>query len=455
MLFERFISEGLAHISWLIGSGGQAAVIDPRRDCEIYLDAAAEGGVKITGIFETHRHEDFASGSAELAEACGAPVYHGARLPFSFGTPVRDNDRFPFGSLVLTVRETPGHTSESISIVVTRTASPDLPYLVFTGDLLFAGETGRVDLGDPAKTGSRAAEMYDSIAKKILPLGDNTIVCPAHGAGSVCGGEIQDYPLTTIGYERVVNPVFIEDRARFIATKTAEHLYSPPYFRVMERGNLNGWPRRPVQPHPEPALSSGVRDIIASGVQVVDIRSPAAFAGGHIPGSLSIWRDGIPAFAGWFLGYETPILLIDDFNTHLSAVQRDLRRLGYDNPVQYLAGGFIAWAKQGGTVAQCGTCSVVEAARRRETESPFILDVRDIRNRQENGYIAGSRHTFVGEIPGRFAEIPRNRDILVYCDAGYKGSIAASLLLRNGYTRVTNILGGFTAWVNAGFAVER
>lgn len=454
MLFQRFISEGLAHFSYIIGSGGQAAVIDPRRDTGIYLDSAAENGMKITGIFETHRNEDYATGSAELADTCRAPVYHGAALPFLYGMPVRDGDRFPFGSLLLTIRETPGHTPESISIVVTRTARRDLPYLVFTGDLLFAGDTGRVDLGDPLKRGEWAGTMYDSIVTRILPLGDGTILCPAHGAGSVCGGDIQDYPLTTIGYERAANPALALDRARFIAGKIAEHHYYPPYFSVMEQSNLGGWPKQPALTNPEPVSPAGVRNLFTEGVQVVDIRSPAAFAGGHIPGSLSLWREGIPAFAGWFLDYRTPVLIVDDFNTALVSVQRDLRRLGFDNPIYSLDGGFIGWVKQDCPVARCGACPVREAVRLISTGSPFILDVRDIRNRRENGYIAGSHHVWAGDLPHHLAEIPKDHDILVYCDAGYKSSMSASILLRNGYTRVTNILGGFTAWKNAGFAVE-
>ena len=454
MLFERFVAEGLAQFSYLIGSGGQAAVIDPRRDCGAYLDSAAANGMRITAIFETHRNEDYASGSAELAALTGAPVYHGASLPFAYGTPVRDGDRFPFGSLTLTVRDTPGHTPESISLVATLAEHPSQPYLVFCGDLLFAGETGRVDLGDSRATAERAGAMYDSIAAAILPLGDSTIICPAHGAGSVCGGDIQDYPLTTIGFERAANPALGLDRGKFIARKKAERHYYPPYFAAMERGNQAGWPRPPFQPHPAPVSPAGVTELLAAGVQVVDIRAPAAFAGGHIPGSISIWQEGIPAFAGWFLGYETPVLLVDDFNAGLLSVQRDLRRLGFDNPLHCLAGGFIPWAKQGGMVARCGTCSVHEAARIVPEGMAFVLDVRDIRNRQEQGHIAGSRHTWVGDLPRYLANIPKNRGILVHCDAGYKSSIAASILLRNGYTQVTNVLGGFAAWKNAGYPVE-
>jgi hydroxyacylglutathione hydrolase len=455
MLFERFVSEGLAHFSYLIGSGGEAAVIDPRRDCAAYLDRAAENGMKITGIFETHRNEDYAVGSGELAATCGAPVYHGAALPFAYGTPVRDGARFMVGDLMLIVRETPGHTTESISIIVTDTAHPGLPSMVFTGDLLFAGDTGRTDIGGPGTAEAMAGAMYDSIHDRVLPLGDGTIVCPAHGAGSVCGSAIADRPVTTIGFERKANPALSLDRAAFIAHKTAGHHYHPPYFVAMERFNREGWPRLSQKPHPDPVTPAALNDLLAKGVQVVDIRSPTGFAAGHIPGSLSLWREGIPAFAGWALTYDEEIVIVDDFNTGLHTVQRDLRRLGYDHLTGYLSGGFIAWAQYAGEIACTGTCSVQEAVRMVQDPSLFVLDVRDIRNREAHGYIEGSHHTYVGELPLHIAEIPKDRPVLVYCDTGYKGSLAASILARHGITRVTNLLGGFTAWKKAGYPAEK
>ncbi|MCK9632262.1 MAG: MBL fold metallo-hydrolase [Methanoregula sp.] len=451
MLFERFVSEGLAHFSYIIGSGGEAAVIDPRRDCAVYPDRAAENGMKITGIFETHRNEDYAVGSGELAAICGAPVYHGAALPFAYGTPVRDGDRFLFGDLVLTVRETPGHTMESISVVVTDSANPGLPSMVFSGDLLFAGDTGRTDLGRPGTADAMAGAMYDSIHDRVLPLGDGTIVLPAHGAGSVCGGAIADHPVTTIGFERKANPALSLDRAAFIAHKTAGHHYRPPYFRAMERFNREGWPRLPPGPHPDPVTPAALKDLLSTGVQVVDIRSPTAFAAGHIPGSISLWREGIPAFAGWVLNYDDGIVIVDDFNTNLDTVQRDLRRLGYDRLTGYLAGGFIAWATYAGEITHTGTCSVQEAALLVKDPSLFVLDVRDIRNREAFGHIEGSHHIYVGELPQHINEIPKDHPVLVYCDAGYKGSLAAGILARHGITRVTNLLGGFAAWKKAGY----
>ncbi|MDD1697475.1 MAG: MBL fold metallo-hydrolase, partial [Methanoregula sp.] len=206
MLFERIVSEGIAHNSYLIGSGGRAAVIDPRRDCDIYLEIARRNELVITHIFETHRNEDYTVGSVELQQRCEAEIFHGAKMAFAYGKPVYEGDRFTVGSLVVSVLETPGHTEESISLVVQDTDVSDQPYMVFSGDTLFAGDIARTDFYGQERKAEMAKKIYESIVQKILPLGDGVILCPAHGAGSICGGEIADYPFTTLGYEKKTNP---------------------------------------------------------------------------------------------------------------------------------------------------------------------------------------------------------------------------------------------------------
>jgi hydroxyacylglutathione hydrolase len=240
-----------------------------------------------------------------------------------------------------------------------------------------------------------------------------------------------------------------------VSRKSAEHHYFPPYFRTMERFNKDGWPSLSLKSPPDPISPAALKDLLDTKVQVVDIRSPTGFAAGHIPNSISIWRQGIPAFAGWFLNYDDKVVLVDDFNTGLDAVLRHFIRLGYDNLAGYLAGGFIEWAKHAGETARIGTCSVQEAARTLHRDSVFVLDVRDIRNRDEQGHIEGSHHRYVGELPQHISEIPKNRPVLVYCDAGYKSSLAASVLVRHGITNVTNMLGGFTAWKKGGYPLQK
>jgi hydroxyacylglutathione hydrolase len=455
MLFEMVVSEGIAHNSYIIGSGGSAAVIDPRRDCEVYRKIAAGAEMSITHIIETHRNEDYVIGSQELSARCGAGIFHGANLSFSYGNKVKEGDAFRLGSLELGVLETPGHTEESISIVVRDLdVSPD-PYMIFSGDTLFSGDIARTDFYGADRRAEMAEKIYDSITKKILPLGDGVIVCPAHGAGSICGAEIADHPFSTIGYERKTNRLLLKGKEAFVEQRVRESPYVPPYFRQMEQYNKTGAPVLLRLPRLHPLGIAQVHQLIGAGAQVVDIRSPTAFGAGQIPGSLSIWRDGIPAFAGWFLTYEHPVLLIDDFNLGLDTVVRRLVRLGFDNIAGFLAGGFPTWFKGGQEIATIQTCSVQQLEERLKTEVPFLLDVRDIRNYQTVGHIRGAHHTYVGELPRFLPKIPRDDPVVVYCDAGWKGSLAASYLKKNRFHDVTNVLGGMQAWKNAGFRIEK
>jgi hydroxyacylglutathione hydrolase len=455
MLFERIVSEGLAHNSYLIGSGGIAAVIDPRRDCDAYLEIATRNELDITHIFETHRNEDYLSGALELKERCGAEIFHGARMAFAYGKPVKEGDRFTLASLELTVLETPGHTEESISLVLRDTEVDDHPYMVFSGDTLFAGDIARTDFFGHERKAEMAEKIFSSITNKILPLGDGVVLCPAHGAGSVCGEEIVDHPITTLGYEKKTNSPLMQGRNLFISRRAEESPYLPPYFQQMETLNRDGAPilhRLPDLPH----LSiKKVNEFRKSGCQIVDIRSPTSFCAGHIPGSLSIWREGLPLFMGWFLDYQKPIVIVDDFNLDLDRVCRHFVRLGYDNVTGILSGGFPAWTKAAQDIGTVPTCSVWQLKERLEKEEPFLLDVRDIKNWRAVGHIPGAHQIFVGNLPQHLDEIPKNEPIVVYCDAGYKGSLAASILAISRYPDLTNLLGGMTAWNRAGFQNEK
>ncbi len=457
MLFRMIVSEGLSHYSYFIGSGTTAAVIDPRRDCRVYADLAAENGMQIRYIFETHRNEDFCSGSVALAAQTGADILHGSALPFRFGRPVHGGDRFRIGNLVAMVRETPGHTRESISIAVWEPSVSPQVLMIFTGDALLAGDTGRVDFFGPEKTPEMAGLLFDSLKNEILADGEGVIVCPAHGAGSICGGSIQDRPVTTSGYEIRSNPALSLSRDAFVAGKSAEQHYTPPYFRKMEEYNLNG-PPSPDENLVFRALGHReFQDLRTAGGVVVDIRSPGAFGGGHIPGSLSIWRNGISAFAGWFLDYDHPVLIIDDFPRFPEDVSTALYRLGYDNLAGFYSGGFPAWTRLSGhEVSFLPVWGVNDLAMAiGDGEDMCILDVRDIVNRRKAGHISGSFHAYAGEIPATAQDLPKDRHIVVICDAGFKGSLVASYLVRNGFSHVTNVLGGMTAWSGAGFPVVK
>ena len=331
MWFERIVAEGLSQNTYLVGSGGKAAVIDPRRDCDPCLDSADRHESVITHIFETHRNEDYVSGALELAHRCNAKIYHGSGMDFAYGNTVREGDRFTLGTLELSVLETPGHTEESITLVLTDSEVSHEPYMVFSGDTLFFGDIARTDFFGPERKAEMAEKIYDSITKKILPLGDGVILCPAHGAGSACGSEIADHPFSTLGYEKRTNPFLLIKKDAFVARRTTESPYLPPYFRQMEIVNKNGPVLLNTLPRPQPIPVAAVASMIASGCQIVDIRFPTAFAAGHIPGSLSLWRDGIASFAGWFLDYERPIVLVDDFTCTIDTVLQHFVRMGYDN----------------------------------------------------------------------------------------------------------------------------
>lgn len=455
MWFERIVAEGLSQNSYMAGSGGQAVVIDPRRDCDPYLDHADRHDAVITHIFETHRNEDYVSGALELAHRCSAKIYHGSRMDFAYGNAVREGDRFALGTLELFILETPGHTEESITVVLVDNEVSREPYMVFSGDTLFSGDIARTDFFGPERKAEMAGKIYDSISTKILPLGDGVILCPAHGAGSACGSEIADHPFSTIGYERRTNPVLALKKDAFTARRTTESPYFPPYFRQMEKVNKEGPVLLNVLPRAQPLTVAAVTSLMASGCQIVDIRFPTAFAAGHVPGSLSLWRDGIASFAGWFLDYERPIVLVDDFTCHPDVVLRQFMRMGYDNTPGWLAGGFPAWFRAARPVATTGACTVQDLRERLTRETPFLLDVRDRKNREHVGHIPGSHHVYAGELPHHLGEIPKEQPVVIYCDSGFKGSLAASVLAMHGFADVTNLLGGMQAWIRAGYPIER
>lgn len=453
MLFEQIVSKGLAHNSYIIGSRGSAAVIDPRRDCDIYLRIAARGSCAITHIFETHRNEDYVSGALELKARCGAEICHGAAMDFSFGRPAKDGDLFTFGSLTLEVLETPGHTEESISLIVRDRENGDAPLMVFCGDTIFAGDIARTDFFGKDRNAEMAQKIYDSITGRIFTLGDGVILWPAHGAGSVCGSAIADRPFTTAGYEKATNDLIRNGRDAFISRRRTESHYRPPYFTTMERMNIEGAPLLHHVPFLHPLAVPAVNRLRETGCQVIDIRGPAGFGCGHVPGSISLWREGISSYAGWYLNYGEPCVIVDDFNLDLGEVQRQFLRMGYDNIAGFLDGGFGAWCREGQEVGRTGTCSVHELKEQLDRGAPFILDVRDIRNRNALGHIPHSHHIYVGELPGHIQEIPSDEPVYIYCDAGFKGSLAASVLARYHFRMVFNVLGGMNAWKQAGFRV--
>jgi hydroxyacylglutathione hydrolase len=443
-----------------VGSKKEAVVIDPRRDCEVYLDLARREEVSIKYVFETHRNEDYVVGSCELAHKTGARIYHGPGLDFKYGETLKDGQIFRFGNLKLTAIHTPGHTDESMSYALSDSNSDDSDIMVFTGDALFVGDVGRTDLYGPKETRRLSETLHNSLFNKILPLGDGVILCPAHGAGSVCGGAISEREWSTLGLERRQNPLLQKSREEFIRFKVAERLERPPYFRKMEKYNLEGPPLLVNLPDP-PALSpSEFKKHIEQGAQVVDARMPSAFGGSHIRCSYSIWMEGLPGYSGWLLSHDKAILLVLGNRKQLETAVSYLFRLGYDLIDGYLCAGAEAcglesWYTAAHPIEHFGLLSVQELEERlNDSQNLIVLDVRTDKEWGE-GHIEGALHIYVGHLEEQLEVIPDGHAVAVVCSVGNRGSLAASILRRAGHQEVSNVLGGMTAWNKAGYKITR
>lgn len=454
MFLKKIKSEGIAHLSYILGDGLDAVVIDPRRDCDIYAEIAAQQGMRITRIFETHRNEDYVIGSKDLARHTGAAVYHGKALDFSYGEGVSEGDTFAVGGLGLKILETPGHTFESISIVVTDKNYGKDAVAVFTGDALFIGDVGRTDFF-PDQARAVAGALYDSIFGKLLPLGDQTIIYPAHGAGSVCGDSMASREFSTIGYERMHNPALQKtDREAFIDFKVREQHYMPPYFKKMEHYNQFGPPPLHTLPQPEPMSAKDVEKAQTDGAVLMDLRSPEAYAGAFIPGSLAMPLEMIPAYAGYLLDYSTDIILIPETQEQIPEAVAHLIRTGYDRVSGYLKGGMHSWEVEGLPYDRIGAVHAGAIEQRmQDRENLTLLDVRKI-SEYRQGRLAGATHIFLGELPDRIDELDPDKPVITFCGSGERAIIAASILKQHGFTRVEDSLGSMKACKNVGCELQ-
>jgi hydroxyacylglutathione hydrolase len=449
MLFKRIESEGLAHYSYLIGDQNEAVVIDPRRDCDVYVDAAAQAGYQIGTILETHRNEDYLIGSLELAARLNTltsqpEIWHADRqLDYQYGHPVEPGQRWKVGRLRLEALHTPGHTPGHMSYLL---HDPEgHPWMVFTGDALFAGDVGRVDLLGDERMDEMAGMLYETLFHTLLPLGDEILVCPAHGSGSVCGSAISERVWTTLGLERRHNPKLqFSSKEAFVEKITAEKPEFPPYFHRMEQLNIEGPPVLGSLPVPVPLKAPGIAERESNGI-VVDTRTEVGFATAHIPGSLSIWQDGLASFAGWFLPYDTPILLVTPTEDSSAAV-RTLVRLGYDQVEATLADGMMGWHRAGHESGKIDTVTAPELCRQLdEGQEYWLLDVRAEDELEREGEIRGAQHIHITQLPEHLDEIPKDK-VAIFCGTGLRSMVAASILQREGWPTPTVILGGTAGW---------
>lgn len=443
MLFQRIESEGLAHYSYIVGDRREAIVIDPRRDCDPYIDITEKDGFRITGILETHRNEDYLIGSIELASRTGAEMWHAEpELEYKYGKTVEDGQEWKVGRLKIKAIHTPGHTSGHMSYLLHD--SNGNPWILFSGDTLFAGDVGRVDLAGKERIPEMAGLLYDSIFKKIIPLGDHVVVCPAHGSGSVCAASIADRVWTTVGMERLYNPKLRYTQREDFIKNNGQAMEVPPYFRKMEELNLNPPPLRNL-PVPTPLSANNFLRESRAGC-VLDSRMELDFGAAHVPGSLSIWMDGIPSFAGWFLNYERPIFIVGETEKSEEIV-RMLVRMGYDNIRGSLSGGMLAWHMAGEESASNGMEPVQALCGRIDGGSEFfILDVRSEDELQKEGRIPTALNIHITQLPGNLDKVPKDRPVHVFCGSGLRSTIAASILQRAGWKDITVILGGMVGW---------
>jgi hydroxyacylglutathione hydrolase len=452
MLFKRFESQGLAHYSYLIGDGNQAVVIDPRRDGDVYVQTANREGLRITHILETHRNEDYVVGSIKLANRTGAAILLSAHhdLTYGYGEPIRDGETLKIGQLKLEALHTPGHTLGHMSYLLYEPTGA--PWIVFTGDALFAGDVGRTDFYGRDRLDEVTGLLYESLFHKILPLGDEVIVCPAHGAGSVCGTAIAERTWTTIGLERKHNPKLqYTDKADFVQ-HVGRMLEYPPYFRMMEKLNLEGPPILGWLPSPTP-LSPGDFAAQAEDAYVLDTRMELNFGSAHVPGALSIWEEGLASFAGWFLSYDKPILLVTETND-VSRTVRYLIRLGFDRLDGFLAGGMMAWHKAGLESHRVQTTTVQDLCRLLDRDGDaWILDVRsdeEVAQRE----IPVAHHIHITQLLERMDEVPRDQPVYIFCGSGLRAMTAASLLRNAGWENLTTVLGGLAGWSSVSCPLE-
>jgi hydroxyacylglutathione hydrolase len=447
---ERFYLGCLAHASYMVGSEGVAAVIDPQRDVDLYVDAAALHGWKIEHIIETHLHADFVSGHRELAERTGAAIYLGAGSEARFPhVAVQDGDRIQFGQCSLRFLQTPGHTLESICILMNDCGAPNRSAAVFTGDTLFVGDVGRPDLS-PTHTPQQLAEiMYRSLHEKLLPLPDDTEIYPAHGAGSLCGRQMSSESSSTIGKQKQSNYALLaRSSEEFVHLLTDNMPARPEYFA--QEVDLNRRGAAPLSELPPlTALSAPeVLQMQREGAIVVDTRPAMQFAVAHVPGSIHIALTG--QYASWaarILGLDTPLIIAAEDPEHVRESQLRLARVGVENVAGYLADGVAGWIENGFELDYIPQITVQEFLELREQEpgGVAVLDVREIGERA-SGAIDGSASIPLGKLAARAAELDPEKLIVVHCKGGYRSSIATSILRRAGFRNVANLTGGFDAW---------
>jgi hydroxyacylglutathione hydrolase len=459
VIFETVRTDGLAHLSYLIGdrSSGRAAVIDPRRDVDVYLELARKHRLTITHVFETHIHADFVSGSRELAARTRtarvyASVEGGAHYGFAH-EPLRNGSWFELGAVILAAMHTPGHTPEHMAYLATYKGKP---WGYFSGDFLFADSVGRPDLLGAAQTPGLARALFRSLRTALASLPDDVPLYPAHGAGSPCGANICDRQ-STIGHERRHNPALqFTDESAFIdwVLRTAPPM--PHYYPRMKRINAQGPEVLNGLPAVEWLEPQAFRRRLEEGdVQLIDNRMMQDFGGSHIAGALNLGpRAELSLWAGWMLDPAKPIALVLPDDRDLPKVLRQFLRVGFTRFAGCLEGGMDTWVEEGMPVEELAEVRVHELNAVLPPRDFQLLDVRTPHEWDE-GHLPGARYLFLGELSEKLRDLNPDRPVVVYCASGYRSSLAASLLQANGFSNVRNVPGGYGVWSAAGLPVVK
>lgn len=451
MYFEQFYLGCLAHASYILASEGEAVVVDPQRDVDQYVKAAADRGLTIRHIFETHLHADFVSGHRELAARTGAKIYMGAQAGATFPhVPVSDGFELKFGQASVRVLETPGHTPESICLVVTDREQSESPWAVLTGDTLFIGDVGRPDLSPRHTPAQLAGLLYDSLHQKLLTLADNVLVYPAHGAGSLCGKNMRAERSSTIGTERLTNYALqIRSREEFIAQLTSHLPARPEYFAKDAEINRAGAPALSELPPLRAIAPAELDKMLHEGEIALDVRPGDEFAAGHVPGSVNIPLSGqFASWAGTVLGLSSHPVLIAATEAQVEEARVRLARVGIEVLDGNLAGGVAAWQQAGLPLATVAQIDVQELSSRLPTGKLQVLDVRR-EPEWETAHIADATWWPLDNFKVSPPEIDHDVPLAVHCKGGYRSMIASSLLQRAGFRHVLNVVGGFDAWQQA------
>jgi glyoxylase-like metal-dependent hydrolase (beta-lactamase superfamily II)/rhodanese-related sulfurtransferase len=448
MYFEQFYLGCLAHGSYLMGSEGEAAVVDPQRDVDEYIKTAEQRGLKIRYIFETHLHADFISGHKELAARTGAQIYIGKQAGATFShIDVQDGFELQFGKCRISVLETPGHTPESICLVVTDLEKSSKPWAVLTGDTLFIGDVGRPDLSQTHTPEQLAAMLYDSLHNKLMKLADDVVVYPAHGAGSLCGRNMRAERSSTIGTERLTNYALqIRTRDEFVRQLTSNLPARPEYFAQDAEINRQGAAALGELPQLKAISATALRAMIDEDVPALDVRPPEEFAAGHVPGSINIGLSGqFASWAGSLLGLKSRPVLIADTRERLEEARTRLARVGIEELAGYLHDGISGWEDSGLPISNLRQMTAQSLKDHLNDRDLHVLDVRRP-GEWEAGHLESAQLWPLDRFKESLPTLPKSAVIAVHCKSGYRSAIACSLLMRAGFANVVNVVGGYDAW---------